>query len=62
MSNVERIGKISRFENTRKSFPEKLDDTFRKAIGYHYRIIRGALQATWFVVWPDSWSRHWLKV
>lgn len=50
MSDVERIGKVSKFENTRESFPEKLDKAFGKATGYHCRIIRGALPAGRFVV------------
>lgn len=50
MSDVERIGKVSKFENTRESFPEKLDKAFGKATGYRCRIIRGVLPAGRFVV------------
>lgn len=43
MSNVKRIGKVSRFENTRESFPEKLHGAFGKAIEHYCRIIKGVL-------------------
>lgn len=50
MSIVERIGKVSRFENTRESLTEKLHETFGKAIGNYCRMIRGTIQAGRFVV------------
>lgn len=43
MSNVKRIGKVSRFKYTRESFPEKLQVAFGKGIGHYCRIIKGLL-------------------
>lgn len=45
MNNVEKIDKVSKFENMREIITEKIHEAFGKAVGYHCRILREALQA-----------------